>query len=131
MNAVAHAPAIARPFLVRALATQLGGYRYRFGSEDQLHDRLADVLDAGGRYFVREHRLDAHNRADFWIDGVVVEVKVAGSAGAALRQALRYAELPQVAGVVVASTCRWADTAFPSTPAGKPFAVVRLWRQVL
>lgn len=124
-------PQIATPFRVRAIATQLGSYQYRFGSEVQLHDRLEAVLHAGGYEFVREHRLDAANRADFWLDGVVIEVKVDGSGGAAMRQALRYAELPQVTGVIVASTCRWADTAFPATLAGKPFAVVRLWRQSL
>lgn len=131
MNNAVRTPEIAPQFLMRAIATQLGSYQYRFGSEVQLHERLGAVLDAGGHQFVREHRLDAHNRADFWLAGVVIEVKVDGSGGAAMRQALRYAELPQVTGVIVASTCRWADTAFPSSLAGKPFAVVRLWRQAL
>jgi hypothetical protein len=115
------------------LARDLGAMRYRYGSEIQLHDVLATVLTEAGFKFEREYRLDAHNRADFWLDGVVIEIKVDGSAGAALRQVDRYISLPQVQGVILAATPVWAGIPLQQRPAweGKPFAMVRLQRLAL
>ncbi|GHH52455.1 hypothetical protein [[Pseudomonas] boreopolis] len=121
---------------LRWLATLLGGFRYRYGSEAQLHDRLAEVLGAHNCAFQRERRLDAASRVDFWVDGIVIEVKVGGTVGAALRQAHRYAMCPEVQGVIIASTERWAAEAETMardgrTLAGKPFGAVCLLRQAL
>jgi len=116
-----------------ALGRLLGGFRYRYGSEVQLHEVMASVLTTAGHPFEREYRLDARNRADFWIDGLVIEVKVDGSLSAALRQVGRYIALPQVRGVLLASTERWGGDALVDRPAwgGKAFNMIRLGRQAL
>lgn len=116
---------------LNSLARLLGGVRYRYGSEVQLHEVMAQVLDGTG--FQREYRLDEKNRADFWLDGLVIEVKVQGSAGDALRQVGRYIELPHVHAVLLAATPMWASTPLPKRPewGGKPFAMTRLQRQAL
>ena len=116
-----------------ALANLLGGVRYRYGSEAQLHEVMASLLTEAGQAFEHEFRLDQHNRADFWLDGLVIEVKVDGSMGDALRQVDRYIGLPQVHGVLLAGTPMWAGTALGKRPAwqGKAFQMVRLQRQAL
>lgn len=116
-----------------SLAKLLGGVRYRYGNEVQLHERMADLLTGAGYDFVREYRLDPQNRADFWLDGIVIEVKVDGSAGDALRQVDRYINLPQVHGVLLAGTPQWASTPLANRPAwqGKAFHMTRLHRQAL
>lgn len=116
-----------------ALANLLGGVRYRYGSEVQLHDVMGTLLTEAGYTFDREYRMDQHNRADFWLDGLVIEVKIDGSMGDALRQVDRYIGLPQVHGVLLAGTPIWAGTALAKRPAwqGKAFQMVRLQRQAL
>lgn len=119
---------------LQSLASLLGKFNYRYGSEVQLHDRLEWVLSHAGHAFAREFVLDAKNRADFRLDsGLVIEVKVDGSLSEALRQVDRYIHLPQVTGVLLASTARWADQQLVDRPAwgGKPFHLVRLQRQTL
>lgn len=116
-----------------ALARTVGSFNYRYGSEVQLHEALAEVLGLAGYSFEREHVLDAKNRADFWLDGLVIEVKVDGTLSEALRQVDRYISLSQVRGVLLASTQRWASQPLTDRPAwqGKPFQMVRLGRQSL
>lgn len=118
-----------------AVGKLLGGVRYRYGSEVQLHERLAEMLTGGGYVFVREHRLDQQNRVDFWLPdlGSVIEVKVDGTAGDALRQVDRYIALPDVRGVLLAGTPLWASTPLAKRPEwqGKAFHMTRLQRQAL
>lgn len=76
------------------LARTLGAYLYRYSSEVKLHEAMAEVLTKAGASFKREHILDARNRADFWLDGLVIEVKVDGTLSEALRQVDRYINLP-------------------------------------
>ena len=125
---------------MRALVTLLGGFNYRYGSEVQLHATLAQVLLDAGLEFVREFQIDQQNRADFWLPlgdgGLVLEVKVDGSVGDALRQVGRYAALDRVRGVVLASTCRWARPELANLTvtgnwSGKPGLVVHLPRKSL
>lgn len=118
---------------LKGIGRLLAGFGYRYGSEVQLHQALATVLDQAGHAHVREYRLDASNRADFWLDGLVIEVKVAGSLADALRQVGRYITLPQVRGVLLATTERWGERPLVARPAwqGKPFNIIRLKRQAL
>lgn len=118
---------------LKGIGRLLAGFGYRYGSEVQLHQALSSVLDQAGHAHVREYRLDASNRADFWLDGLVIEVKVAGSLADALRQVGRYINLPQVRGVLLATTERWGERPLVARPAwqGKPFNIVRLKRQAL
>ena len=118
---------------LQKLSRLLGSYSYRYGSEIQLHESLGQVLAAAGYEFERERILDKKNRADFWLGGIVIEVKVDGSLAEALRQVDRYIGLDQVTGVILASTERWAEQALKARPAwkGKPFNMTRLRRQAL
>lgn len=111
----------------------LSAYAYRFGSEVQLHERLAQVLGDAGVSYVREKVLDARNRADFWLDGIVIEVKIDGSLPEALAQVGRYINLPDVHGVLLASTKHWAAQPLRDRPKwhGKPFAMAYIRRQAL
>ena len=95
-------------FQLNTLRARLQAAQYLFANEARLHELIAQVLADAGFEFTREHRIDANNRADFWLDGIVIEVKVDGSLAAASRQCLRYAALPGVRGVLLASTCSWA-----------------------
>ena len=116
------------------LAQAMGGYRYRYANEAQLHDRLADVLLEQRVDFERERILDAKNRLDFWIEGgIVLEVKVDGSLSQALRQIDRYAALDDVAAVLLATTQRWGDDSIKHRASfhGKPFEMLRLRRQAV
>jgi len=124
---------------VAGLMTLLERYNYRYASEVQLHETLSKVLSAAHIDHVREFRLDSRNRADFWLPqtaserGIVIEVKVDGTLADALRQVGRYIALPQVAGVLLASTVRWAAFALEVQPhwGGKAFEVAYLRRQCL
>lgn len=118
---------------LKGIGRLLAGFGYRYGSEVQLHEVLASVLEKAGHAHVREYRLDASNRADFWLDGLVIEVKVAGSLADALRQVGRYISLPQVRGVLLATTEHWGERPLVARPAwqGKPFNIIRLKRQAL
>ncbi|MFJ3487133.1 hypothetical protein ACIPL1_27495 [Pseudomonas sp. NPDC090202] len=119
--------------ILNAVANHLARYSYRFGSEIQLHERIAAVLERHGIEHQRERVLDAKNRADFWIDGLVIEVKVDGAMSEALRQVSRYINLPHVTGVILAGTPRWAAQPLTEQPGwqDKPFQMIRLARQSL
>jgi hypothetical protein len=119
--------------ILNAIATHLGRYAYRYGDEIQLHERIAEVLTLHGFEFERERILDARNRADFWLGGLVIEVKVGGGLSEALHQVGRYINLPDVTGVILAGTPRWAGEALAAKPVwqDKPFQMVRLARQSL
>lgn len=118
---------------LRHLETVLRRFSYRYNDEAQLHTAISQVLADESLTFAREHRLDAKSRADFWLDGVLIEVKVDGSLSEALRQVDRYCVYRAVTGVLLATTLRWGDQPLKDKPAfrGKPFAMVRLRRQSL
>ncbi len=116
------------------VAELLRAYRFRYRNEDQLQERLAELLARHKVDFRREYRIDAANRFDFLLPhGVVLEVKVKGSLADALRQVDRYLALPQVNCVILAGTPRWAAESLPERPdwAGKGFHMVKLERQSL
>jgi hypothetical protein len=130
--------ALAEHIPLRALITLLEDYSYRYSSEVRLHESLSQVLSDAGFDHVREHRLDEKNRADFWLPqgedgGIVIEVKVDGSLAEAYRQVARYIDLPQVRGVLLASTVRWAAEVIQDRPhwKGKAFGIAYLRRQAL
>ena len=95
--------------LMRSIEKALGAYRYHFGSEVQLHEAMAAALTAERIAFERERVAGPRDRFDFWISpGVVIEAKVKGSFSQAMHQCLRYAERPDVHGVILAASRHWA-----------------------
>lgn len=114
--------------LLRTIAELLMRYQYRFADEHALRDGIAEVLTGGKVDFEREFAASPENRFDFVVPpGIVIEVKVQGSLSTALHQIDRYAALPAVRAILLASTCRWGDTTvLPARLRGKPLRLVHL-----
>jgi alkanesulfonate monooxygenase SsuD/methylene tetrahydromethanopterin reductase-like flavin-dependent oxidoreductase (luciferase family) len=83
------------------VAEALRAYRFRFADEGRLQDAIEGALRASGFTLEREVRLDPANRIDFMVGRVGIEVKVAGSPSAVLRQLTRYAQSGQVDGLIL------------------------------
>lgn len=91
--------------------------------EYALQDAAAARLRSTGAPVEREVVLSAADRPDLMVDGVCVEVKVAGSAGQVLAQLRRYATHPQVDSLVLL-TRRAQHRGLPVEVNGKPLAVI-------
>lgn len=100
------------------LAARVRTHRFAVLNEDHLQQALAELL--GGR---REVNLTAGGRVDLLLDDVAIEVKVAGSAEAVLRQVQRYAKSDEVREVLVVSTCS-GHAHLPGEVSGKRLVVV-------
>lgn len=81
-------------------------------------------LDAG-LDVKREHRLSKSDIPDFYIDGIVVEVKIKGARAAIGRQLQRYATHETVTGVLLATA---VSVVLPSVINGKPARAASLGR---
>lgn len=108
----------------------LGGHLYRFGDEAGLQAGIEQVLLTAGIEYQREHQIDAHNRFDFVVDGIVLEVKIKGSLPEAARQCYRYQRLPDVRGVMLLATPSWARTGWLPEQLGTPLMMVKLRRSL-
>ncbi len=109
------------------LAAALSRYSFVAHDEHRLYLVLEEVFSASGHRYVREHRLDEKSRLDFWFPDlrVAIEVKVGGKLHDLRRQIERYAEHPQVGGILVVSTLAKL-TQLPDTLADKPVRACRL-----
>jgi hypothetical protein len=105
---------------VRA-AIALGAYRY--ADELELHRGIEAALHAAGLRSTPEVRLTPHDRIDFLVDRVGVEVKVKGTRDALHRQLLRYAASPRVDALLVVTTIR-AHRGLPGRIGGKPVHLI-------
>ncbi len=112
MTAASTVQSPAAELVARHVITELSRFGYRFGSEAQLHDGIAEVLRSGGLRFTREVRISEKDRLDFLVDGgVTIEVKIAGSYAEALQQSARYLDQAEVDVVIIATTCGWGRAA--------------------
>ena len=110
--------------MLQRILDALPGYHYAVSNELKTQAGIAQVLDVHGIAFTRE-RIEGADRFDFFVDGVVIEVKRAGSFPEALRQAERYCQSPIVTAVVLASTRGW-QPGLAATFNEKPVHVVNL-----
>lgn len=103
-------------------------HAWPIGDEDGVHARLLDILTGGD--WIEEFRLDEKSRPDFFHagDGIVVEVKVAGSPSAVLAQLVRYADHPKVRAVVLVTNLARLSAFMPAELRRKPIRIVKLWR---
>ncbi len=119
-----------------ALVARLGMFTYDFANEDALQRLTARVLDvaANGRY-VREHAFpDPRHRGrrlrpDFWFprSGIVAELKARDGGGTPAQvadQLARYAEIPDVRGILLLTGSARLAAGLPSTILGKPLRVL-------
>ncbi len=107
------------------IARLITGYRYTFRDEEQLHDALAEVFAACGVQAEREVRLSSHDRIDFLIGRVGLEVKTDGATTAVARQLQRYARHDRIDTLVLVTTVARHRT-LPPTIGGKPLIVASL-----
>jgi len=78
----------------------------RAANEAELQAILWDHLQAIDRRTVREHVLTRADRIDFLLGRVGIEVKVKGSSADVTRQLWRYADSPQIDGLLLVTTKR-------------------------
>lgn len=110
------------------LCALLGRCSFRVTCEADLQRAIAGVLERAGLEVVREVELGDAGRVDLLLPGgaggaVGIEVKIAGSAEAVLRQVARYAASGRVGGLLVASS-RVQATFEPCSLSGVPVASV-------
>lgn len=117
---------------LRGVQRVLQSYRYRYTDEASLHRAIEEVLVREHYTYLHEHSLDPANRVDFYLEGLVIEVKIDGTFATALRQVDRYCDLDAVTGVLLATTQRWSSSAdIPPMLRAKPFAIAQLTRRSL
>jgi len=86
---------------VAAVMGALRRARLPMGREDDAQVRIGEVLTAAAIPFMREHRLTPADRPDFWLDGLVIEVKLRAVRMAVLRQLVRYAIHPDTKAILL------------------------------
>jgi hypothetical protein len=111
--------------VVDAIARTIRGCRFRYSSEDELQQGLAQALTEAGFGVEREVRLDSHSRLDLLVGRVAVEVKVAGPARGVRAQVDRYLLNDRLDGLVLV-TSRVRHVTLPRESNGKPIVVVEL-----
>lgn len=89
---------------LKDVVRELCRYRFAHSSEEELQAALAEVLAPLG--FQREYHLGAAGRVDFYSpsSSIGVEVKVDSGPGPVVRQLARYAEHPEISGLVLVTT---------------------------
>lgn len=114
------------PTLVRLADTVLAR-EYRWRNERDLQEGLEVAFREAEWQPAprREVRLNHADRIDFVIGDLGVEVKVDGSLAAVTRQLHRYAQVEELAGVLLVTT-QACHLAVPRELNGKPIVVARL-----
>jgi len=112
------------------LIASIRQYRYRYESERELQEGLERVLFAYAEQWrcgplEREFRFSPQDRADFFLDGIAIEVKIAGPLGNVTRQLFRYAQHPAVRAILLV-TSRSRHGNMPSEMNGKPVHILVL-----
>lgn len=112
------------------LATIISAHRFRWASETDLQEGLAQCLAEYGYPVEREVRLSGRDRIDLLVHRTGIEVKVAKPGTATpiervLAQLGRYAQSDQVDELVLVSTSA-RHRIVPQTVGGKPLRAVVL-----
>ncbi len=100
--------------------------------EPAIHDKIKAALTAAGIPYRHEYPLITHKRFDFWIDGIVLEIKkVKPPKDRLLIQLRRYTAVPEVRTLILVfwnfqGTMR--GLGLPDTINGKPVIVFSLNR---
>lgn len=105
----------------------LKSVRFNFANEAELQDGIEKlIMPFHGSFLMRrEVRFGARDRIDFMVGAIGIEVKVGGSAAAALRQMSRYAKHEEIRALVLV-TDRVQAGVQPTEIHGKPIRVVCL-----
>jgi len=93
-------------------------------NEDQIHIKIMKVFEECGISFQHEYKLLPHKRFDFWIDGIVIEVKKQKpNKISLLNQLNRYTKEKKVRAVIVVLE---KSMDLPKMLNGKPISVISL-----
>ncbi|HLL93178.1 MAG TPA: hypothetical protein VK252_09590 [Solirubrobacteraceae bacterium] len=113
--------------MIEQVLEVLRGRRWRVQNEAELQVAIAEELRTARVPFSREVMLSCHERIDFMVGDVGVEVKVDGSVAEIARQLQRYAGHEAIAHLVLATTrVRHITQLDQATFAGKRVTVVHL-----
>jgi len=75
----------------------------RYMDEAPIHDEIKKIFDMNGITYEHEYKLIPHKRFDFWLDGIVIEVKKKKpSKITLLNQLNRYTKADEVKAIIVA-----------------------------
>jgi hypothetical protein len=70
--------------------------------EVEIHEKIAEQLKQANIVFKHEYKLISHKRFDFWISGIVIEVKKQRPETSRLiKQLERYTSAPEVKAIIV------------------------------
>jgi hypothetical protein len=109
---------------VDAVLAAIRSRRFVFATERELQDGIESVLREQGLAFGREAIISPRDRADFLVEpGICIEVKVDSTLSEVTRQLHRYAQIKDVAALVVVTSLH-RHRALPSVLSGKPVHVV-------
>ncbi len=117
------------PLIVSAtiLCDLLHGAKFRFTSENELQQGIAQLLAEQEVPFQRELRVGKTDRLDLFLprEGIAIEAKLDGTLAALTRQLYRYAALPEVRQIILVTT-RARHRQLPQNLDGKPLYIVQL-----
>lgn len=108
-----------------AIAELLASHRFLITMEKSVQRQIADVLTAAALDFEDEVRLAKGDIIDFVVGRVGIEVKVAGSRRAILRQLERYAESDRIDSLILVGSIAMG---LPPLINGKPATIVSIGR---
>lgn len=117
---------------LNGLAKELSQYSFNYSSEDDLQRGMAQVFDAMGEPYEREHRLSKEDRIDFYfpMKKVGVEVKIDHPLSALTRQLMRYVQHEAIDGLMLVSG-KMRLTNMPDKMNGKPLVIHSLLGSLL
>ncbi len=121
----------ATELLLDTIADTFADVEPLYGNEYDLQEQLGSMLAAASISHEREYRLDAFDRPDFWIPtgrvlGIVVEVKVKGTAGTVAHQLRRYLQHDVVEAAILVTTDGHRQLVPRLLTPSKPFRLVDL-----
>lgn len=113
-----------------SVARLISSHRYAFGDEKALQAVMAQLFERHGVVFEREKPL-LGGPIDFFLteSSIGIEVKVQGSPSKVSEQLLRYANCPELNGILLVTSKSSVAKFIPPFLAGKPSGVVNLLGQ--
>lgn len=99
----------------------LESYIHRGARETHIHDSIKQVLQMGAVQFKHECWLSEKDRPDFFVEGLVaIEVKMNAAKDDVVLQLGRYASLPQVRALIIATPKSTSLVGLPNEIFGTP-----------
>lgn len=106
------------------LQSTLKRWRIPVSTEAVAQEAIETALTQANVAFQAQKVLGPKDRLDVFSDGIAIEIKVKGGRTAIFRQLERYAEHPEVQGIILATGAAWPFQA--GEIGGKPFRLVSL-----